>query len=88
MNPAGAEGTALWDVSESLHLAQTPSILDKPKTKVGQENWGNCIWICSKFISWHSYNHRYRIKRGWEVVASTCLPAFSLFFSHIEVGTR
>lgn len=46
MNPAGAEGTALWGGSESLHPAQTPSLLDKSNTEAGQEEWGNCTWIC------------------------------------------
>ena len=46
MNPAGAEGTALWDGSESLLPAQMPSLLDKPSAEAGQGEWGSCIWIC------------------------------------------
>lgn len=47
MSPAGAEGTALWDRSESLFPAQTPSLLDKPKAEGGQGERGTCFWICS-----------------------------------------
>lgn len=50
--------------------------------------WGNCIWICAQFSSWHSYSHRYCIKTACTVVASTYLPALTLFFSQIKAVMR